>query len=139
MARIITNLIFVRGDTHVSPQWLVVNEKLPRGITKDELEQGIRDGTYTRIDFTQYTMRGQVRTVPDGEKQADLTLSVTQDEFGYLSFTVPYTTTETMPNQDTRMVYDIELTHRDTDVRETLIAGEYRVTSDVTYNGPTVF
>lgn len=139
MARIVTNLIFVRGDTFISPQWLVVNEALPRGITKDELEQGIRDGTYTRINFNDYNIEGMLRQVPNGAKLADLAISITDDQYGYLSWEIPYTTTESFPNINTKTVYDVQLTHKTSNVRETLIAGEVRITEDVTYNGPTVF
>lgn len=54
------NFTIRRGDNWTSPKYTFFNEKIPPGISIDDLEKGIADGVYTYKDWRDYQVDAAV-------------------------------------------------------------------------------
>lgn len=134
MAELTQNLKYTRGDTFFSPKWYFTNETVPEGISSEDFLAGLQDGTYTLLDLTEFTIESQMRLSPDTDVIIDITpyIVTTGD---VLSFTIPASETEALPNSRKTYIYDIQFTHNSEGYVRTMIAGNMVQKTETTQSG----
>ncbi|GAL18542.1 hypothetical protein JCM19235_1965 [Vibrio maritimus] len=101
----------------------------------EEFLEGLRNGTYTLVDLSQFTIRGHVRRQHNSSIVIDLTsYFATTDNI--LRFVIPPNITSVLANERHSMGYDIEFTRTETSNVKTMIAGGFTITTDYTHNDP---
>lgn len=118
-----------RGTTLVSGKYFSTNETVPANITYAELMAGIALGTYTLKPLANKSYKGQVRSIANGNVEADLVFSTEDDQ---MQFTIPALVTATWPNKAVTLFYDVHETDTDTGIVRTVAEGTIGVIPSIT-------
>ncbi|MBS9935779.1 hypothetical protein [Vibrio alginolyticus] len=122
------SLKIYRGDTFQSDYFTLFDDAIPEFITQEEIDQGIVDGIYNKLNLNDLSIIGQARSGYDGLKIFDLVIVKDTEQF---HFEIPPAATTSMTGGHQTLVYDIQVKDLN-DVVTTIVSGTITVMPDVT-------